>query len=333
LHLGGLVVLALIAVLLGVKVPGVSFLFAWPLLFAAGAALASLTAPTLVARVVAWLAAAVALIMLAPTVHAMVVVALGLDRTGTALLSILAVIALWLVALLLDELGPPRTWWPAGVAAGLAVLLLVVGLATVRTNGDRPAGSSFAYVIDSDSLHAWLAGGGTTPAVRDWIRRELNVESPDAAVPAWLTRSFEPRRIKPAPVGSFAAPVVTLLSDSMTTSGRVVRLRVVPDTGTLAMSISADSGAITDAAVDERAIDRSRYRARGSRWSLEYIAPEPGGFTLRLTLTPSSKPVLNVLARRSGIPALNGLTIPARPAGVLPIQAGDQTIVFKRVQL
>ena len=70
-----------------------------------------------------------------------------------------------------------------------------------------------------------------------------------------------------------------------------------------------------------------------ARWSLEYIAPEASGFTLRLTLAPASKPVLNVLARRSGIPQLTGLTIPERPAGVLLIQSGDQSIVYKRVQL
>ena len=341
LHLGGLSVLALITVLLGVKVPGVSFLFAWPLLFAAGATAVWLTTSASVGRIGTWVAAAVALIMLAPTIHAMVVVALGLDQTGAALLSVLAVIALWLVALLLEDLSPTPSWRPSIVAGSIAGLLLIVGLATVRTDARRPAGSTFAYVIDSDSLRAWLAGGGTTPAVRDWIRREFAEPGADpsrspvmaAAPPSWLTRGFEPRRIKPAPMGAFVAPTVTLLSDSVTAAGRVVRLRVVPDTGTLAMSISVDSGAIVNAAVDDRSIDRARYRSRSARFSLEYIAPDTSGFTLRLTLAPSSRPVLNVLARRPGIPQLGGLTIPARPAGVLPIQNGDQTIVYKRVQL
>ena len=82
-ELGGLLVLALIAVLLGVKVPGelpVRRCCSRPL---------RRCHPWLVrrsSRMVAWIAAAVALIVLAPTVHAMVVVALGLDQTGTALL-------------------------------------------------------------------------------------------------------------------------------------------------------------------------------------------------------------------------------------------------------
>jgi hypothetical protein len=332
LHFGALTVLALLTVGVAMRVPGVSFLFAWPLIFAGAAGLLSERGAPLVARVAAWVAAAVTLIMLAPTIHAMVIVALGLDQVGTALLSLLAVIALWLIAPLLHRLA--SRWWGYPLfAAQLAVILLGVGLGYVRTKPRMPAGSTFSYVIDSDSLRAWLAGGGTTPAVRAWIRKELNVEAPDSRVPAWLARGFEPRRIKPAPMGAFVAPTVTLLSDSATAAGRVVRLRVVPDTGTLAMSISTDSGAILNAAVDDRSIDRSRYRSRSARWSLEYIAPDASGFTLRLTLAPTSKPVLNVLARRPGIPQLGGLTIPVRPAGVLPIQNGDQTIVYKRVQL
>jgi hypothetical protein len=332
LQLGGLAVLAAITLALAIKVAGVSFLFAWPLLFAGIAALLAAMGRAVASRIAAWVAAAVALIMLVPTIHAMVVVALGLDQTGTALLSILAVVALWLVALLLDALGAPGTLRPAIGTGALAVILLLVGAATVRTNARNPAGSTFAYVIDSDSLRGWLAGSGTTAGVRHWVRREFNVETPDARVPAWLLRSFEARRIKPAPVGAFVAPTVTLLSDSATATGRVVTLRVRPDTGTLSVSISADSG-IAAAAVDGRAIDRSRYRGRATRWTLEYVAPPDSGFTLRLQLAGAIAPSLSILARRPGIPQLTGLTVPARPAGVLPIQAGDQSIVFKRVQL
>lgn len=333
LYLGGLVVPAVLTVLLALRVPGVSFLFAWPLLFASGAALVGAASGARPARIVGWVAAAVTLIMLAPTIHAMVIVALGLDQTGTALLAVLSAVALWLVALLLDDLGQAPSWRPALVAAAVGAVLLVAGLLTVRTNASRPAGSTFAYVIDADSLRAWLAGSGTTPAVRAWVRDELAVATPDARVPAWLTRSFEPRRIKPAPVGAFVAPVVTLMSDSATATGRIVTLLVRPDTGTLAVSLSADGGAIAAASVDGRAIDRSRYRSRSTRWSLDYIAPGDSGFTLRLELPPGSKPALQVLARRPGIPALSGLTLPTRPEGVLPINSGDQSIVYKRVQL
>lgn len=341
LQLGGLAVLGVITVALAATVAGVSFLLAWPLLFAAIAALLAALGRTRASRIAAWIASAVALIMLAPTIHAMVVVALGLDQTGTGLLSVLAVIGLWLVALLLDDLGTPSSWRPALVAGAIAIVLLLTGAITVRTNAKHPAGSTFAYVIDSDSLRGWLAGSGTTQGVRHWMRREFESQSGagpsrsqgmTVSPPAWLLRSFEARRISPAPVGAFVAPTVTLLSDSTTPAGRVVNLRVRPDTGTLSVSISADSG-IAAAAVDGRPIDRSRYRARATRWTVEYVAPTDSGFTLRLQLAGQTAPSLNILARRPGIPQLTGLTVPTRPAGVLPIQAGDQSIVYKRVQL
>ena len=337
LQLGGLVVLAIITVALAAMVAGVSFLFAWPLLFAAIAALLAAMGGgrARASRIVAWVSASVTLIMLAPTIHAMVIVALGLDQTGTALLSLLAVIALWLVALLLDELGTPSSWRPSLVAAGIAGVLLLAGLVTVRTNAKHPAGSTFAYVIDADSLRGWLAGSGTTPGVRDWVRREFAASasaSASVSPPAWLLRSFDSRRVKPAPMGAFVAPTVTLLSDSATPAGRVVNLRVRADTGTLVVSMAADSG-IVAAAVDGRPVDRSRYRARSARWTLDYVAPTDSGFTLRLQLAPQAAPTLQILARRPGIPPLNGLSVPARPPGVLPIQAGDQSIVFKRARL
>lgn len=333
LQLGALAVLAILTVILAAKIPGVSFLFAWPLLFASAGSLAALTGSRIVARVLSWIAAAVVLIMLAPTIHAMAVVALGLDQMGTVVLSALGIIALWFLALLLDDLGATR-WWRAPLIAGaITMVLLIVGLATVRTNARQVSGSWFSYVIDSDSLRAWLAGSGTTPAIREQIRRDLAVNAPDPRVPAWLLRNFEASRIKQAPVGAFVAPTVTLLSNSMAAEGRVVNLRIRPDTGTLSVSIGADSGAITAAAVDGRSIDRARYRSRSARWSLEYVAPADSGFTLRLTLRPEKAATLQLLARRSGIPLLRGLTLPPRSAGVLPIQSGDQTVIYKRVRL
>jgi hypothetical protein len=178
-----------------------------------------------------------------------------------------------------------------------------------------------------------IAGGGTTPAIRNQIARDLAVDAPDRRIPAWLARGYESRRIKPVPVGAFVAPTVTLLSDSITPAGRVAHLRIKPDTGTLSVSIAADSGTIIAAAVDGRSIDRSRYRSRSTRWTLEYVAPADSGFTLRLTMPREAAPLLQVLARRPGIPQLKGLTVPTRPIGVLPIQTGDHTVVYKRVQL
>lgn len=335
--LGALLVLALLSVLLAARMPGVSFLFTWPLLLAAVAAIMTLRMPaTLLARVLTWASAVVVIFLLAPTVYLMVCVALGLHATGAALLAMFTAIGVWLLGPLLESTGQPRLWRTPVVAGAAGLALLMLGAATVRTDREHPAGVNLVYAVDSDSLTGWLTGNATTPSARSWIEQALKSsvpQSPPFNPPSWVARSFAARRTVPAPVAAVLPPTATLLSDSTSGSGRIVTLRIRPDTGTRSIGISADAGVVLDAAVDGRPVDRSRYRSQSARWTLDYVAPPDSGFTLRLTLRDRTPAELGLFARRPGIPALQGLRLPTRPPGLIPIQSGDITIVFRRVRL
>jgi hypothetical protein len=125
-----------------------------------------------------------------------------------------------------------------------------------------------------------------------------------------------------------------LLGDStLADSARVVTLRVRPEPGTLSVGLSVEAGTVTAAAIDGRAVDRSRYRSRSTRWTLDYVAPPDSGFILRLTFAKGSQPLLGFAARRSGIPPLAAYRPPARPVGLLPYQSGDVTVVYWRIRL
>ena len=78
LHAGALIVWLVLALGLSSKVPGTGYLFTWPLLFAAGAAL------LVQGRVVAeWVAAAVTLFILAGFTYGVSVVLLGIVARRT----------------------------------------------------------------------------------------------------------------------------------------------------------------------------------------------------------------------------------------------------------
>ena len=337
-HLGALAVIGGMTIAAAATIPGVSYLLLWPLLFAAGAALLRAVATTprreRTATIASWVAAAITLIFFAPTIYAMVSVALGLDMVGATMLSVLGGIAIWLLMPLLD--GPdargPRTVGLVSAAAG--ALLLGLGIATVRTDAARPAGGSFVYAIDADSSTAWLAGSATTPAARSWMQFALATSGEGPTPPGWLARSYDPRRIRHVGAGAATPPTVILLGDSTAAdSSRVVTLRVRPDTGTHSIGMSVEQGIVTAASVDGRSIDRSRYRSRSTRWSLDYVAPPDSGFVVRLTFERGGQPLLGFLARRAGIPAIAGYRPPTRPDWLLPYQSGDMTVVYRRIRL
>lgn len=335
-QLGALAVIAGATLATAIAVPGVSYLFVWPLLFAAVASLlrvrATLPGQARAALIAAWVSAGVTLVFLAPTVYAMVAVALGLDAVGAALLAVLTTIAIWLIMPLLDGLAQRGPWGIAVLSLEAAVLLIGFGMATVRSNLAHPAGGSFVYGVDVDSAGAWLAGSGTTPAARAWMQFALASSDAGPRPPSWLTRSYDPRRIRSVGMAAVAPPTVTLLGDTTTGAGRVVTLRVRPDTGTHSVGMAIDSGVVS-AAVDGYDIDRARYRSRSVRWTLDYVAPPDSGFVLRLTLKAGASPTLGVSARRAGIPPLTGYRPPTRPDWLLPIQSGDMTVVYRRVRL
>ena len=99
------------------------------------------------------------------------------------------------------------------------------------------------------------------------------------------------------------------------------------------IGLQMDSGQVIAASVDGRGIDASRYRSRQARWGLDFIAPPDSGFVLLLTLKPAPRSALGLLARIPGLPALAGVQLPSRPTGVLTVQSGDISVIYKRIGL
>src|SRR5262249_20926733 len=137
IHEGALLVWVLLGATLSFAIPAVSYPFVWPTLFALIAAYSRRVAA-------AWIAAFVALMMLAGFAYTTSVVMLGVAGAGAMVLVILVSMLVWLSAPLVARVFDD--WRVAlGVMLPLALIVALVGKATVRHSGDHPSRTSLTY--------------------------------------------------------------------------------------------------------------------------------------------------------------------------------------------
>ncbi len=335
IHAGVLDVVGAISVAVAILAPGLSYLFTWPLIAAVLAALVSgRSDETMHAMrgLPIWIAALVVTSLLVPIAFAISAVMLGVTGSGGIVAIVLVTIIAWLLAPLLEVLTVGSRWSTPAACAAAAVALFVAGFITVRRSSDHPVASRLAYVTDADGTDAWLTTSAGMARASDWTR---NAISPSTGTPAWLaratgTRSLVGRAVPRLPLG---APNATVLADSAVGGTRHITVRVDAPRGTIAIAMRMSGAPVLSAAIDGRVIDTTRFRRRTADWTLQYWAPSDSGATLALTLPAGGRPVLELTARRDGLPSLEGVAISPRPNTVVPAQSGDVTLVYRRVPL
>ncbi|HYC49901.1 MAG TPA: M28 family peptidase [Gemmatimonadaceae bacterium] len=334
--LGAMAIVCVVALGAALAAPGVSFLLTWPAFFAASASLAALVMrSSVIGFVKSSVAVTVTLFLMVPTIYLMVCVALGLDGIGASALAILTTISLWVLAPQLEAMTSRSRWMPAGLAAIGATVLVAIGLATVRTDADRPAGAALVYAVDADSQTAWFAGSGTTPAVRAWVERVAGglPRQGNASAPVWLRRMYPASRIAQLPLADIASPTAEVFGDTSAAGMRTMTIRVRGGAGARSVVLMVEEGNADSLYVAGRVVSRARYRSQGARTTLEFISPPDTGFVIRLSLSSQGPVALGLMSRhaRAGTPP--GVAMPMRPSGVLPIQLGDASYVYRRVQI
>lgn len=340
---GAVLAWSVLALIASLAAPGLSFLFVWPaLFFGAALYLMALRPERPGSHVALWVATAVAVFLLVPTIYLAVCVAIGLNPMGAAILALFAALGASLLGSHFAVIAGERRARAVGVLVIVAAALFCVGVLTVRSGPESPARGALVYGVDADSGMAWLAGVAWDPAAREWLDDVLRpTNGGEAALPAWLRRNASSRYAlrAPVPIPPIAPAVANVLSDSSVGETRIVTLRITPGRGTRAISMRAERGTVAAAQVDGRAIETSGYRGRGSSagraWSLHYHAPPETGFMLALTFRVGEAlpPLLGFVSRHPGIPPLPGVRLPERPAGIIAAQDGDGTLVYQRIQI
>ena len=330
LHAGALIVWLVLALGLSSRVPGTGYLFTWPLLFAAAAAL------LVRGRVVAeWVAAAVTLFMLAGFTYGVTVVLLGIFTPGAIVLcvmtSLVALLLLPTLALIIDR----ARWWSSAALALAAGACFVIASIAVHPSAAHPLRTALVYAEDADSSDAWLGAPGS-PA-NAWTRSVVGNDSTVRSA-AWTARlfgvaiPFTGRKVQRI---ALVAPDAALIGDTTTNGVRRVVLRVSAPGGTTGLLMRASGAHVLTAWIDGRLVDTTRYRSsgrprdRGNDWIMQYWSVPDTGAIIALAIPAQSHLSFGLAARRDGLPSIAGVTIPPRPPDVVPSQTGDVNIVYR----
>ena len=332
-HAGALVVWTILTVFVTVTLPGVSFMFVWPLIAMTIAAMMMARAPaaerverSAAATASLWVATLVAMAILVPIVYAVSAVLLGAIGPGGIAAGVLVALLAWLLAPHVEDLGAGRRWLPAGAALALTIALVGTGMATVRSSPAHPTPSQVVYAIDADTGDAWLAARGP-------IRADIVPPSSATSPPAWVARlvgggSVSTRKASRASVDG---PTADVVADSTAGAERMVTLRVRAAPSTETISMRAADTRVLRSSVDGRAVDTSRYRSEARSWRLDFTAPPDSGFHLVLTV-PAGTPIsLELTARSRGLPAAPDVKLPVRPPDVVTVHTGDVTFARRTV--
>jgi hypothetical protein len=322
IHAGTLAVWMILTVLVSATAPAVSYLFVWPLLFAAGA--------SLLARgreAGQWAAVAVALFVLAGLAYGASVVMLGLTGAGAiALGALTSLLTLLLLPQVRTVAGTTR-WAGAHWLALGALVLLLVGLVAVRPSAAHPVRTAIVYAENADSSDAWLLTGAATTS--DWARTAVGAMN---AAPPWTQQlvarggRYAGRSVRRVPLD---APNAAFVRDTVINGARRVVIRLTAPRGTTALLMRARGAPVLTASIDGRVIDTTRYRVRSREWIMQFSAVPDSGAVLALSIPLGVHIELDVAARRPGLPAIPGVTIAPRPEFVVPSQDGDVTVVYK----
>ncbi len=327
LHVGALIVWLAIALELAIRIPGISYLFTWPLLFAAGAALVRRRH-----EIGEWATAVVALLMLVGFFYGVSVVMLGVAGGGAIALGVAASLLMLLLAPLLELIAGNTRWSGAPWLAGGAVVFLAIAALTVHPSADHPLRTALVYAENADSTDAWL---GTLGSARDSWTRDAIAAGRHEPSPEWTaylsdnSSRFTGRKVARLPL---AAPKASLVGDTLLDGIRRVVLHVSAPAGTTGLVMHARGAKVLTSSIDGRVVDTTRYRLRARDWVMEYWAVPDTGATVALSIRAGENLDFDLAARMPTIPVIPGVRIPPRPPYVVPSQTGDVSIVYRQLR-
>ncbi|GIF65688.1 aminopeptidase [Asanoa ishikariensis] len=338
LAIGGLGWLAVLGLVLAALTPGGSYLAALPALAGALGALVALRLRDAWTVVPLTVAAAVGVVILAPTV-VLLFPALGMAMGGVGALfaTLLGLAALPVLDLLLPAAGGQRgltALRARRIGLGVPVLALVATLAVGGTafavdrfDPAHPVPTHLMYALDTDDGQAKWVSYESSP--QSWTAgyvsatEDLAATFPEIGGAEVLTG--------PAEAASLPAAAVTVVADSVSGGSRTMRLKVVPQRPVRLAALHVDGAS---AAVEKASVGGFPVPVDASEpWSFGLIfhAPPADGFEVELVLRPTgSGPVrVRVEDGSDGLENMPGFRPRPPGVGVMGSHSSELVLVAK----
>jgi len=331
LAVGALLWWAVLAAGSAVALPGVSYLFVWPLM-AAGVAWCTRVAVRSLdgehpAAIAAHLVAAMAAIILLVPVALQLGVAFG-PSVGSALAGLGALAATAAVPAM-KSFGSPRRWIMPTLLVGGALAGIVVPCLVPPYDASSPRPDSLLYVLDADrGTASWVSFDAAPDA---WTGHALS-GAKRLTMPALLPRSKRDLLQAGAALVAIDPPRIGVLADTRTGPTRSLHLRVMLPTGTEIVELEVPPEAhVTDASVQGK-----RFGAEtDDGWlDLAFFGPPAAGLELVLETVSTGPISLRIIAQTRGLPAALAVPFGPRPPDRMPevsqsnhLGASDMTLV------
>jgi Peptidase family M28 len=314
---------ALLGLLLGLVLPGVSYLFLVPALVAGVVGLAAAGRP-----VSAILPALVAALIWFP---ALILLYGGLGLTGLLATALLLAIVYATLTPLVAVAGPfGRRWLPLAATAA-AVVFAVLALVTPPFSTASPRTLTVQLHEDADSgATRWLARG-PRPLPAAFLKAGGFAPRPEVPFP-WLPPTA---RVLMAPAAKLnaAAPELAVAEDAVTAGKRRLRLRLTSPRGAPVGIIYVPAGAkLESIAIDGQSIPLET-GSRGDWQSYANLTLPAQGSQVDVVLGSTQPMDWYVLDRSYGLPPSGAALLAARPKDAVPFQDGDVTLVSRKVRI
>jgi hypothetical protein len=347
---GALVVLAVLAVLTGLWVPSLSYLFAWPalagvLVLGFGVFVPARAQDGWPRVAVLAISAFVPVLLFAPPIYILYTF-LSVPLTGpggpvppvVAAFVLLALMLGALLAHLLYFLSSRRAWIVPTAFAAFALVFLAVELVSSRFDAENPRPDYVQYRLDADTGEAtWISDTNPPDAWTEQFFKESYKKGRMAFAPVYnYGTPFEVIRA-PAPKVEPPAPRLEILDDMTSAGTRELRLSLSSPRGAPYAHLETDLPAEwTQASVDGGKIAVSQIPAEQRRnFALTFYNLPREGIEITLSVR-STEPIGATLTDYSnGLPDPPGMEVEPRPPEFMPASYDfrDPTVVQKSFEL
>ena len=314
---------ALLGLLLGLVLPGVSYLFLVPALVAGVVGLAAAGRP-----VGAILPALVAALIWFP---ALIFLYAALGLTGLLATALLLVIVYATLTPLVAVAGPfGRRWLPLAATAA-ALVFAVLAMFTPPFSPAAPRTLTVQLHEDADSgVTRWLARG-PRPLPSAFLKAASFAKSPEVPFP-WLPPTA---RVLVAPAARLnaAAPELAVVEDAVTGGKRHLRLSLSSPRGApVGMIYVPVAAKLESIKIDGHPIPLNK-RMPGDWQQYANLTLPAQGSQVDVVLGSTQPMDWYLLDRSYGLPPSGAALLAARPKDAVPFQDGDVTVVSRKVRI